>query len=61
MKKFLQTRTLLNAKDFLKIKVVVFKKFYKIELHKKVVTPKYLALQEFLHFVNSASYVYLIF
>ena len=36
VKKFLQTRTLLDVKDFIKTKVVVFKKFYKYEFHKKL-------------------------
>ena len=60
MKKFLQTWAQLNVDDFMENKVVVLKKLDKFGLHKKVVTPKNLAMQEFLHFVNSASYVYLI-
>ena len=60
MKKFLLTGTQLDGDDFMENKVVVLKKLDKFGLHKKVVTPKHLALQEFVHFVNSASYVYLI-
>ena len=34
--------------------------FYEFEFDKKIITLKHLVKQVFLHFVNSASYVYLI-
>ena len=52
--------TQLNVDDFMETKVVVLKILDKFGINKKVVTPKHLDLQEFLLFVNSASYVYLI-